>query len=257
MRWRASRGFTLIELLVVIAIIAILAAILFPVFVGVTRRARKSSCDSNMRQIAMALQHYLSDHGAFPDQSSAGFAYTGGPVSAGVGSEWIRGFSHRCRTDSGDFAAGLAKTLWPYLNNLGVYKCPSELRKRPPTAPTWLPYHVGSSYYYKHVICWIANVNRHPVKPSDAKRASKCTLLYEEAWHGTRVPFLWNGDPGATDPFKPTSAIFLDCHVGRIEVPLFQVYGYDGNWFFYCSTSRSKYDVGHNRTFVDGGRDIY
>jgi len=66
-RLRILRGFTLIELLVVIAIIAILAAILFPVFVAASRRAQRASCASNMRQIAMALQHYIVDYGAFPD----------------------------------------------------------------------------------------------------------------------------------------------------------------------------------------------
>ena len=50
-----GRGFTLIELLVVIAIIAILAAILFPVFAQAREQARKTTCTSNMRQVGMAL----------------------------------------------------------------------------------------------------------------------------------------------------------------------------------------------------------
>ena len=49
------RGFTLIELLVVIAIIAILAAILFPVFAKARDQARKATCGSNMRQLGLAL----------------------------------------------------------------------------------------------------------------------------------------------------------------------------------------------------------
>src|SRR5437870_6729880 len=55
------RGFTLIELLVVIAIIAILAAILFPVFAQAREAARKSTCISNMRQVGMALLMYAGD----------------------------------------------------------------------------------------------------------------------------------------------------------------------------------------------------
>src|SRR5437879_2990316 len=55
------RGFTLIELLVVIAIIAILAAILFPVFAQAREKARSVSCLSNMRQIGMAIQMYAQD----------------------------------------------------------------------------------------------------------------------------------------------------------------------------------------------------
>ncbi len=58
----SKRGFTLIELLVVIAIIAILAAILFPVFARAREKARQSTCISNQRQIAASVQMYAQDH---------------------------------------------------------------------------------------------------------------------------------------------------------------------------------------------------
>ncbi len=58
----SKRGFTLIELLVVIAIIAILAAILFPVFAKAREKARQSSCMSNQRQMAVAVQIYAQDN---------------------------------------------------------------------------------------------------------------------------------------------------------------------------------------------------
>lgn len=62
-----QRGFTLIELLVVIAIIAILAAILFPVFARAREKARQTSCLSNMRQIGMAIEQYKMDYaGRYP-----------------------------------------------------------------------------------------------------------------------------------------------------------------------------------------------
>ena len=57
-----KRGFTLIELLVVIAIIAILAAILFPVFARARENARKSTCMSNLKQIGMATMMYVQDY---------------------------------------------------------------------------------------------------------------------------------------------------------------------------------------------------
>lgn len=60
---KGSRGFTLIELLVVIAIIAILAAILFPVFATARQKAQQTSCLSNMKQNAMALLMYVDDQG--------------------------------------------------------------------------------------------------------------------------------------------------------------------------------------------------
>lgn len=70
LRQRFSKGFTLIELLVVIAIIAILAAILFPVFSRAREQGRKSVCVSNERQIAMAINLYTQDYdGGYPNTS--------------------------------------------------------------------------------------------------------------------------------------------------------------------------------------------
>src|SRR5438552_168998 len=67
-RSSARRGFTLIELLVVIAIIAILAAILFPVFARAREAARKISCLSNVKQLGTASVMYHTDYdGAYPD----------------------------------------------------------------------------------------------------------------------------------------------------------------------------------------------
>lgn len=66
----ARRGFTLIELLVVIAILAILAAILFPVFARAREAARKTSCVSNLRQLGLAITMYVQDNEGYPTMSS-------------------------------------------------------------------------------------------------------------------------------------------------------------------------------------------
>ena len=59
------RGFTLIELLVVVAIIATLAAILFPVFAKARDKARQSTCQSNLKQIGLAIQAYVQDYDGY------------------------------------------------------------------------------------------------------------------------------------------------------------------------------------------------
>lgn len=77
-RLRARRGFSLIELLVVIAIIAILAAILFPVFSTVRENARQGTCKTNMADIVRAMKLYKDDWGVFPE-ALYGISY-GGPA---------------------------------------------------------------------------------------------------------------------------------------------------------------------------------
>ena len=79
---RMSRGFTLIELLVVIAIIAILAAILFPVFAQARAKARQASCTSNGKQLILAWQMYTQDY----DELVVPYTDIGG--SAGIVMPW-------------------------------------------------------------------------------------------------------------------------------------------------------------------------
>lgn len=69
------KGFTLIELLVVIAVIAILAAILFPVFAKARERGRSASCASNLRQLAAANRMYASDHDGHFVRAAPGWPY--------------------------------------------------------------------------------------------------------------------------------------------------------------------------------------
>ncbi|MGQ9729812.1 MAG: DUF1559 family PulG-like putative transporter [Candidatus Zipacnadales bacterium] len=90
------RGFTLIELLVVIAIIAILAAILFPVFARAREKARQTSCLSNVKQLALATLQYVQDYDERP------------PNHCGWGTTvcW-------------------AWAIYPYNRNLQIYACPS------------------------------------------------------------------------------------------------------------------------------------
>ncbi len=108
-------GFTLIELLVVIAIIAILAAILFPVFARARAKAMQNTCLSNLKQLGLAQLMYSEDHD--------GWHACGEINVAGVG--W------RCWT---------YKVL-PYVKNDGIYMCPSD-----PVATGSASYQLASSY---------------------------------------------------------------------------------------------------------------
>jgi prepilin-type N-terminal cleavage/methylation domain-containing protein/prepilin-type processing-associated H-X9-DG protein len=99
---RQRTGFTLIELLVVIAIIAILAAILFPVFAQAREKARQTSCLSNQKQLGLRTMMYVQDY----DETYPMTANYGEPIAM--------------------------RTLWsdmvaPYLKNRDIFKCPSAV----------------------------------------------------------------------------------------------------------------------------------
>lgn len=99
-----TSGFTLIELLVVIAIIAILAAILFPVFAQAREKARQSSCISNSKQLNMALLMYVQD---YDEQFPSGRYNPAYPNAA-------------------DFGKGWAGQIYSYTKNVGILKCPDD-----------------------------------------------------------------------------------------------------------------------------------
>lgn len=109
------RGFTLIELLVVIAVIAILAALLFPVFANARERARQAKCLGNLKQLGLAFQHYMDDNtGRMPSASIHGSWFDPNNVDW-CGTETIGGPLYPERG-----------SLWPYVRAREVYLCPTD-----------------------------------------------------------------------------------------------------------------------------------
>jgi prepilin-type N-terminal cleavage/methylation domain-containing protein/prepilin-type processing-associated H-X9-DG protein len=106
------RGFTLIELLVVIAIIAILAAILFPVFQKVRENARRTSCLSNEKQLGLALIQYTQDYDEFYPSGVAGEAY----------------------------GLGWGGKIYSFVKSTAVFKCPDDSYSPANTADTAISY---------------------------------------------------------------------------------------------------------------------
>jgi len=108
-----NKGFTLVELLVVISIIATLAAILFPVLAKAREQSKCTVCQSNMKQISLALSMYIQDYdGAFPVQ----------PYDSGVPGSGVDNWK--------DPAAypNWARSLEPYIRNAHIPECPCSMK---------------------------------------------------------------------------------------------------------------------------------
>jgi len=139
---QSSRGFTLIELLVVIAIIAILAAILFPVFARAREQARKTTCLSNLKQIGLGMQMYIQDYDEqFPwlmqdgrnNDNATGLSkqMTAGPPNL----NGVRGLF-------------MEYAFQPYVKNYGLFACPTLRADKPVIGADGLPLNEYGSYGY-------------------------------------------------------------------------------------------------------------
>jgi len=148
MRRGERPGFTLIELLVVIAIIAILAALLFPVFSQARESARRTQCASNLKQIGSAFTMYLADHDQrYPqplrDQPHDYAGFTRFPPNASGAPLPPDSQSH----------LSWAWVIQPYIKNIAVMGCPS-ITTNDPFNTSGFPVRVTVGYVYNRLLAW-------------------------------------------------------------------------------------------------------
>ncbi|MBM3495587.1 MAG: prepilin-type N-terminal cleavage/methylation domain-containing protein [Armatimonadetes bacterium] len=232
---RKAVGFTLIELLVVIAIIAILAAILFPVFAQARDKARQAACISNCKQIMTSALMYLQDYDEVFHRIKSG----------------VVAWSDNCPPVEPDQMFGSEDMLHPYVKNGGVWKCPSDSILRDdcgcerygtgigyPISYSWTHYQTGNPYNTFGVHAYY---NDQSSLPQAAVGAPAETANMYEMWTTLsyqRYFSYWRWDNSdIADPAWPTAPDY-----------------FTANW---CGTGDARFSIGaHNGLttfgFVDG-----
>jgi prepilin-type N-terminal cleavage/methylation domain-containing protein/prepilin-type processing-associated H-X9-DG protein len=197
---RSPRAFTLIELLMAIAVVAVLAAILFPVFAKARESARRAVCASNMRQLGLATNAYLEDwDGRYPWAWDPELVHKEGRGPA------------------------LRDVLMLYVQNQRVWECPSDIGETFPNGPNGRrertpPFYdsrmqVGSSSYYYPGIGWEQRYLGQVGGVASAKlpRPSLIWWLSEfRPWHGPYRPTdEWSVSPGRYN------LLYCDGHIAQ------------------------------------------
>lgn len=241
-----SAAFTLIELLVVIAIIAILAAILFPVFAQAREQARKTSCISNLRQLSLGVMMYVQDYDErFP-------AWSG--VCAHNPGEVISPTTGPCGNDTEMSFFRWAVLTQPYIKNSQIFKCPSY----PDNFWKWggwifqscynpwpIPGYNGMSYEFKLGMAVAARCGRG--LPAFDRPAQNLVVLESSSIHQKTPAGFWQCTPDQNVRQMGFNGIFADGHakftqVGNtrfVKLNVSRFYGcpanapqqYDPHWF--------------------------
>lgn len=211
------RGFTLIELLVVIAIIAILAAILFPVFAKAREKARQTSCLSNARQMGTALMMYASDY----DDKIVNCSF---PLGT---SFTFNGFTH-------------PNMLWymalmPYVKNCQIFNCPSSNRGWKGAYTGDFDYGINANISYYHAAhlgtgCALSEFD----KPAETLAIGESDWTHSSADYGWSNSYMLYETPHVSR-FIPArhndgaNIVFCDGHAKWLPVQIDPAYTGTGN----------------------------
>ncbi len=211
---RGTQGFTLIELLVVIAIIALLAAILFPVFAKAREKARQTTCLSNEKQIGLGFFQYSQDYDEFWLATPTSFVSYPSPGWAG-------------RVDT-------------YVHNHAIYTCPSDTTK-----PQDSRYMVVSYAYNANLISSGKNPPV-PIQMSQLTSPSKTVVLAETS--GVGNVFVLGAGQGI-DPNEFYTQITNGCGGTLLSAPATGPFNYTCG---YTITNPGRHSDGTNWLAADG-----
>ena len=211
---RPNRGFTLIELLVVIAIIAILAAILFPVFARAKESARVTKCLNNVKQLSTAFIQYCTDNnGRVPILSKTMFGWTDNRQDwcGGVNLDPYRSIPYQIPAPALNLGG-----LWSYTKNRAIYECPTDKGVPLGVNSPMSTRRFGLSYSINYWFSGVGGVHPQVFDARIAGRASKILLFIHENRQGASAIndgyFAYGSDVPSKIHYEGTIASYSDGH---------------------------------------------
>jgi prepilin-type N-terminal cleavage/methylation domain-containing protein len=204
---KSKAGFTLIELLVVIAIIAILAAILFPVFATAKEKGRMITCTSNLKELSMAMKLYADNNGGKLPMSYP-FAYTGQTEK-----DWCGWYAPADATGI-DLTKG---AIWPYCGrNKKMFLCPTDanLMTTSPNMRFAKSRNCADSYAMNWRLGWAVD---RPACDTVPRQAQILLLIHEGRDQIDDGCFCWWKDNTSLNlptkvHYNGSTLVYLDCH---------------------------------------------
>jgi general secretion pathway protein G len=201
-------GFTLIELLVVIAIIALLAALLFPVFATARAKARQSQCLSNLRQIGMSIDMYATDHDdLYPFAVDPTDKYT--PQIWHEYPEWQQWIPSMPM---------LHEVLQPYQKSREIWRCPADIGYTIQDF-TGEPFDTRPSSYERYGTSYLfrTEIAFRLMRVGSFQYSAQINMLFDGSgkWHGSKSWFSPDYPP---DPGYRYNCLFADLHVKNITL---------------------------------------
>ena len=245
MIFNLKKGFTLIELLVVIAIIAILAAILFPVFAQAREKARATTCLSNMKQLGTALILYADDYDGV------------GPSGQGYFNQWYNGNAGWMWSAQRGGYNGYqcwcygwySYPLDPYVKNVKLFECPSAGQVDDGSGHMWKTpgYYMGGEYLFHSI--WMKQSVAMTIDLKGAgfdqfSEPSKTIVLYCDNRHAEKIGVFADSQQA-----RKVNCTFADGHAKLWK-------GNTGNWQYPAGFNNLPVVVNGDWWDCTGGCDI-